>query len=154
MIYSTTTQYALRALIHLALVNGSSPVLARDIASAENVPKQFLSKILHTLRNRGLVESTKGPGGGFRLARTRQSIRVSEVMDAIDGPVHFDRTCILGLEECSDTASCALHDAWKRFREEYVKSLTSLTLEDLVQTLERKAVARVRGRSPRGVRPK
>ena len=154
MLYSTTTQYALRALIHLALIDGSGPVLVRDIAAAENVPKQFLSKILHTLRNRGLVESTKGPGGGFILARPRQSIRISQVIEALDGPTHFDDSCILGLEECSDTASCALHDAWKRFREEYVKSLTSLTLEDLVKTLERKAVARVRGRSPKGVHPK
>lgn len=138
MIYSTSTQYALRALIHLALANGSGPVLVREIAAAENVPKQFLSKILHTLSTRGLVESTKGPGGGFALARSRKSIRVSEVIEALDGPTQFDRSCILGLEECSDTAPCALHDAWKQFREEYVKSLTSLTLDDLVKTLERK----------------
>ncbi len=138
MIYSTSTQYALRALIHLAIVNGSGPVLVREIAAAENVPKQFLSKILHTLRTRGLVESTKGPGGGFVLARSRKSIRVSEVIEALDGPTQFDRSCILGLEECSDTAPCALHDAWKQFREEYVKSITSLTLDDLVKTLERK----------------
>lgn len=138
MIYSTSTQYALRALIHLAMVGGPHPVLVRDIAAAENVPKQFLSKILHTLRTRGLVESTKGPGGGFLLTRDRKTIRVSEVIEALDGPTQFDRSCILGLEECSDNAPCALHDAWKQFREEYVKKLTSLTLDDLVKTLERK----------------
>ena len=148
MIYSTTTQHALRALIHLALLEGERPVLVRDIAAAENVPKQFLSKILHTLRKRGLVESTKGPGGGFVLARPRQTICINEVIEAIDGPMRLEATCILGLEECSDTASCALHHAWKQFREEYVKSLTLLTLDDLVETLKRKAAAD-RGRRPK-----
>ena len=143
VIYSTSTQYALRALIHLAITDRSGPVLVREIAAAENVPKQFLSKILNTLRNRGLVESTKGPGGGFVLARPRNSIQVSEVIEALDGPTQFDLSCILGLEECSDTVPCALHDAWKKFREEYVKSLTSLTLDDLVRTLDRKQTQRV-----------
>ena len=142
MIYSTSTQYALRALIHLAITDRTGPVLVRQIAEAENIPKQFLSKILNTLRNRGLVESTKGPGGGFVLARSRNSIQVSEVIEALDGPGQSDLSCILGLEECNDTAPCALHDAWKKFREEYVKSLTSLTLEDLVQTLDRKQTQR------------
>jgi len=83
MIHSPTCQHALRALIYLAEKNSPGPVLVREIADKSRVPRQSLAKILHALRNKGLVRSTKGPGGGYRLARAGENMRVVEVIEAV-----------------------------------------------------------------------
>jgi Rrf2 family protein len=140
MIHSPTCQHALRALIYLAEKNAPGPVLVREIADAAGVPRQSLAKILHGLRNKGLVRSTKGPGGGYQLARAGGEMRVMEVIEAIDGRVELDKSCVLGLDVCTDTASCALHDVWKLFRENYVATISTMTLRDAAEALKRKRV--------------
>ncbi len=129
MIYSPTAQHALRALIFLARDNGAKPIRVTEIAAAEAIPKQFLSKILHSLRNKGLVKATKGPGGGYMLAKPSSEITVWNVVEAIDGLQNLENRCILGLRECTDTGSCALHYQWKRLREEFTRTIGSMTLE-------------------------
>jgi len=141
MIHSPTCQHALRALIYLAHRNAPGPVLVREIAEAAHVPKQSLAKILHSLRNKGLVRSTKGPGGGYQLARSGNEMTVIEVIEAVDGAVDLSRTCILGLNRCNDTASCALHDYWKLFREQYFSTISLMSLAQAADALERKRLA-------------
>ena len=138
MIHSPTCQHALRALIYLAERDAPGPVLVREIADAAGVPRQSLAKILHGLRNKGLVRSTKGPGGGYQLARPGDAMYVMEVIEAVDGRVELDKTCILGLDECTDHSSCALHDVWKLFRENYVATVSAMTLRDAADALKRK----------------
>lgn len=138
MIHSPTCQHALRALIYLAERNAPGPVLVREIAEAADVPRQSLAKILHGLRNQGLVRSTKGPGGGYQLARPSDAVRVVEVIEAVDGRVELDRACILGLDRCTDHESCALHDVWKLFRENYLATISSMTLLQAADALRRK----------------
>jgi Rrf2 family protein len=142
MIHSPTCQHALRALIYLAEKNSPRPVLVREIADASGVPRQSLAKILHALRNQGLVRSTKGPGGGYGLARPREVMRVVEVIEAVDGHIELRKACVLGLDQCTDLASCALHDVWKVFRENYYSTISSMTLHDAAQALKRKHVLR------------
>jgi len=142
MIHSPTCQHALRALIYLADKNSSRPVLVREIADAAGVPRQSLAKILHALRNRGLVRSTKGPGGGYRLSRPGEEMHVVEVIEAVDGHIELRKTCVLGLDRCSDVAPCALHDVWKVFRENYYSTVSSMTLHDAAAALKRKHVLR------------
>jgi Rrf2 family protein len=142
MIHSPTCQHALRALIYLAEKDAPGPVLVREIADAAGVPRQSLAKILHGLRNKGLVRSTKGPGGGYQLARPGQNLRLMEVIEALDGRVELDQSCILGLDVCTDTASCALHDVWKLFRENYIATITTMTLRDAADALRRKRETR------------
>ena len=138
MLYSPTCQHALRALIYLASEEGNGPILGRRIAEREDVPQQFLSKILHRLRVQGFVKSTKGPGGGYELARPSDRVRVVEVIEAIDGAWDMSKVCILGLDECSDDAACALHEPWKKSRDRFSATLANLKLRDLAQTLRRK----------------
>jgi Rrf2 family protein len=114
----------------------------REIAEAAEVPHPSLAKILHSLRGRGLVRSTKGPGGGYQLARPGDQMRVIEVIEAVDGRVDLDTVCILGLDTCSDEASCALHDVWKLFRQNYATTLTNMTLRDAANVLKAKRSAR------------
>ena len=142
MIHSPTCQHALRALIYLAEKNSPEPVLVREIAEAAGVPRQSLAKILHALRNQGLVRSTKGPGGGYRLARPGEVMRVVEVIEAVDGHIELRKACVLGLEQCTDLAPCALHDVWKVFRENYYSTVANMSLNDAAQALKRKHVLR------------
>jgi Rrf2 family protein len=132
----------LRALIYLAGKDSPSPVLVREIAEASDVPHPTLAKILHSLRGRGLVRSTKGPGGGYQLARPGDQMRVADVIEAVDGKVDLERVCVLGLDACSDEASCALHDVWKLFRHNYNSMISSMTLRDAADVLKAKRAAR------------
>ena len=144
MIFSPTCQYALRALIYIATHENAGPILGRAIAESEDIPRQFLSKILHSLRNSGLVESTMGPGGGYELSKPARDITLREVVAAIDGPHVFSDTCVLGLDECNDRNSCALHDQWKQFKERLQKSISTLTLEQAAATLVKKRKSRAK----------
>ena len=141
MIFSPTSQHALRAMIHLALRYQNGPTLGRAIAEEEEVPRQFLSKILHTLRNAGLVKSTMGPGGGYELSMSPDKITVEQVVEAIEGPLSLDEQCILGLDECNDTNHCALHDQWKKFRFQFVNSIHKMSLSEASKVLRKKRKA-------------
>ncbi len=138
MIFSPTSQYALRALIYLATHEQSGPVLGRTIAESESIPKQFLSKILHNLRNKGLIRSTMGPGGGYQLARPASEITVLQVVVAVEGPLNLEEVCVLGLDKCDDKEHCALHDQWKAFKERFISKITTMTLDSAGSVLIRK----------------
>jgi len=129
-------------LIYLAEKNAPGPVLVREIAEAADVPQPSLAKILHSLRGRGLVRSTKGPGGGYQLARPGDQMRVVDVIEAVDGRIEMDRVCVLGLDTCSDDASCALHDVWKLFRQNYTSTLSTMTLRHAADVLKAKRTVR------------
>lgn len=135
MILSPTCKQALRALIHLAGREGRGPIQIREIAQSEGIPHPFLAKILHSLRNRGLVKSTKGPGGGYELSRPADTIKVGEVMEAIDGVLDLDNVCILGLDRCDDEACCALHETWTAFRQRFAETISQLSLKEAAATL-------------------
>lgn len=138
MIYSPTCQYALRALIYLAAHEGTGPAQGNVIAREETIPKQFLAKILHTLRNKGLVSTTKGPGGGYQLSRSAKKITINNVVEAIDGKVNLNDMCVLGLDKCSDEESCALHEHWKGFRKDYIDIISTMNLKQAAASVELK----------------
>jgi Rrf2 family iron-sulfur cluster assembly transcriptional regulator len=138
MIYSPTCQHALRALIYLAVRNQSGPALVREIAKESFSPQQSLSKILLRLQKSGLVKSTRGPGGGYNLARPASEIRLIEIIRAVDGSVDLDKVCILGLDHCGEEETCALHAYWSSFREEYNNTISCMTLSEAAETLMRK----------------
>lgn len=132
--FSPTCQYAIRALTYLAEHAGDGPLLARDIAGAEDIPQQFLSKILHQLGLKGLVRSQKGPGGGFALARPAAKITIADISTAVDGAPQAANQCVLGMNRCRDTTGCVLHQEWKSFRARYEQKIAARTLEELVGT--------------------
>ena len=135
MFFSPSSQQALRALIHLARENSDQPVLVRDIALAEAIPHPYLCKLLHRLRNRGIVKSTRGPGGGYTLARPAECIVLTDVVETFEGTQTLDKQCILGLDECNEANPCALHERWRSFREEFEAHIGSMTLHDVTDTL-------------------
>lgn len=147
MIYSKPCEYAIRSLAYLASApQGSVP--AEEIAQAEKLPAPVLSKILQELARKGLLESRRGPGGGFRLARRPQLITLRDVVAAVDGLDQF-LECAVGLERCSDDSPCPLHDQWKHLRARFVEYLETTTLDNMARAVARKKqlIAREKQRS-------
>ena len=141
MLLSQTSKTALRAVLFLATRGEGEVTLGRDIAEKEDIPLPTLAKILHALGHHGIVQATRGRNGGYALLRAPGDIRVGEIVEAVDGPRRVSRSCILGLDTCTDDQSCALHDTWKRFRTELETRLWTLTLEDANRTLTAKRTA-------------
>lgn len=109
---SNTGAYALRATLHLAGREGEGPVRVDDVADALDVPRNYLSKILHALVKAGTLRSLRGPRGGFELARPASSITLLEVLAPFED-LEGRRQCLLGRGECNDADPCALHEQWK-----------------------------------------
>ncbi len=137
MLYSKPCEYAIRALSYLAQPNGRRAVQGREIARAENLPAPVLGKILQELVRKGLLESRRGPGGGFRLARRPELITLRDVVAAIDGLDHFVE-CAVGLERCSDEAPCPLHDSFKGLRDQVMNYLERTSLSEMARAVARK----------------
>jgi Rrf2 family protein len=82
---STRSDYAIKALVRLALADSTAPVSARDIVAFTGIPPKFLEQIMHDLRQAGLVESQRGKGGGYVIARDPANLSFADVIDLIDG---------------------------------------------------------------------
>lgn len=130
MILSQTAVYALRAVIHLADSPSDELVRVDDMAEALGVPRNYLSKILHTLARAHVLDSTRGPGGGFRLALPAHELRLLDVVRHFDS-IGEDRTCLLGRATCSDTDPCAAHDRWQATATELRSFFRDTTVDDL-----------------------
>lgn len=139
MIFSRPCKYAIRAFTSLAVAPGGA-ARAEEIAQAENIPLPILSKVLQELVRKGLLESRRGPGGGFRLARRLDLITLRDVVAAIDGLDPF-YVCVTGLPGCSEETPCPLHDMWKEMRAGLMESFEKTTLDTMVLAIARKKKA-------------
>lgn len=125
---SITSQYALRALCHLAGQSGEA-VLGRDLARSVDIPANYLSKVLLTLRNAGLVDTTRGSGGGYRLRKSAKEIRVIDVVELFEEVSRTEPPCFLGrTRACSENKPCTAHSTWKGLQAAYLRFLISTPL--------------------------
>lgn len=125
-----TGLHAVRAVVALAKLPAGSFAGAAHVAKEIGAPQNYLAKLLQILAREGIVESQKGLGGGFRLARDPRKISLLEVVEPIE---HVSRWagCILGHAECNDNAPCAIHDRWKTVRNAYLRLLKGTTIAEL-----------------------
>jgi Rrf2 family protein len=131
-VLSKTAEYALRAVIAIARVEEERPVLAREISSKGHIPNKYLSKVLRDLVHAGVLSSTRGIGGGFRLRRKAGKLKLMEVIKPFDDIPARSR-CPLGHPKCSDDAPCALHDRWQPVKEAFRALLDDTTILQLVE---------------------
>ena len=110
---------------------------ALEIAKAEDIPLPVLSKVLQELVRKGLLESRRGPGGGFQLSRRPELIALRDIVAAIDGLDHF-MDCVAGLKVCSEEAPCPLHNTWTGMRTQILTSLETTTLAQMSQAVQKK----------------
>ncbi|MFQ5601122.1 MAG: RrF2 family transcriptional regulator [Candidatus Krumholzibacteriia bacterium] len=148
MVYSKSTQYAIRAMAQLAIAAPGEYVRTRDVARSSGVPLPFLSKITQELARHGLVQSLRGRGGGICLTRPPREITLADIVMAVDGE-DVTGSCILGLPKCGDESPCPVHEEWKKLRAHFRKTLHERTLADLAQSLKAKRRRRL-GRSRAG----
>ncbi len=140
MIYSATIEYAIRALAHISTLEEGERILARDLADVTSVPRQFLGKILHRLARADLLNSAKGRGGGFRLARPAVEVNVHDVVEALDG-IDVTQRCVVGLADCNDDQPCPMHEEWKHFKKQLMEKVFAMTLAELGENLAAKRLA-------------
>ncbi len=139
---SRTGLHAIRALTRLAGLDEGEFFGAAALAREIGAPENYLGKLLQALAAAGLVESRKGLGGGFRLARDPRDISLKQVLDPIEDLGRW-QGCFLGFPSCSDASPCAVHHEWGPLRDQYLDLLTRTTLRQLVTP----AAGRTTGRS-------
>jgi len=130
VIFSKKCELALQAVLFLSVKKDKLIFKATDISDELKVPKEFVSKMLQSLTNSGIIGSKKGKSGGFYLAKSPSKIKLIDIVEAIDGLDLFNN-CVLGFPGCSKEAPCPVHNKWGRLREEAYKMLSEETLEQL-----------------------
>ncbi len=128
VIFSKKCEYGLQAVLYLAAKQGEEVIRVDNIANELNIPKEFVSKILQSLRDNGIIESKKGKAGGFALGKNPSDIKLIDIVEAIDGLGIFN-SCVLGFPNCSPDSPCAVHDKWGKLRTEAYKMLSEETLD-------------------------
>lgn len=140
MMFSKTCEYALRSLIFVAQKSrDGNKTGIKEIARGIDSPESFIAKILQDLSRRGLVQSIKGPGGGFYLDEISLDRTLADIVVAVDGDRLFS-ACALGLQECSESKPCPIHHQYKKVKGDIMELLQQSTLRNLNKMLENDAV--------------
>jgi Rrf2 family protein len=128
-------KYGLKAMVHLADLPAGEGVSIGDIADANALPRKFLEAILLDLRNAGFVRSRKGRGGGYTLARSPETIRVGDVIRALDGPLApipcASRTAYVACEDCIDLEACTVRRIMQNVRDAMADILDHTSLAQM-----------------------
>jgi Rrf2 family protein len=147
VIFSNPTEYAIRALSELVLMAGepvpgkprSGLVMLDKLTEQAGLPREFLAKIFRQLVERGILNSAKGPGGGFALARPAHEVSLLQVIEAVDGQSQVEG-CVVGLAKCNDHMPCPQHDLFKPIRQRLRSYLATTTLADTAASLKEKKI--------------
>lgn len=129
---SLTAEYALRAVLYIAHQNGGSRVRVDVLADALDLPRNYLSKTLNQLSKEGVLESHRGPSGGFRLARPAEELTLAKVVHPFD-PDTGRLTCLLGRSHCDDAHPCPAHARWVPLGERLARFFRETTVAQLLQ---------------------
>jgi len=134
-IFSKTCEYAIRAVLYIAHKSaGGKRIGIKDIAAGIDSPELYLGKILQDLSRKGLINSVKGPNGGFYIEGESLSRPLSDIVEAVDGNGLF-YGCALGLKQCSEINPCPLHHQFKAIRDEMKELLNQITIGTFNQQL-------------------
>jgi Rrf2 family iron-sulfur cluster assembly transcriptional regulator len=125
--FSKKCEYGLQAILFMAAQENGCVCPSDEISKKLKIPKEFVSKILQSLTESGIVESKKGKAGGFKLAKHPSKIKLIDVVDAIDGLESFN-SCVLGFPNCSPENPCPVHNQWGELR---TKAYDMLSLETI-----------------------
>jgi Rrf2 family transcriptional regulator, cysteine metabolism repressor len=134
---STKGRYGMRAMVDLAIHNGETPVLLKDIAKRQQLSERYLEQLVLSLKAAGLVKSIRGAHGGFMLAKAPGEIRLSEIFQVLEGPLGLVE-CVDDPASCSRVDSCVTRDIWQELKDGIVSILDSKTLQDLAEQQDKK----------------
>jgi Rrf2 family protein len=134
--FSKTTEYALRAVIHIAANSSEENKLSLDeISAAIDSPRSFTAKILQVLTGkRKLISSVRGPNGGFFITEKQLQLPIRFILHAMDEDKRLVR-CVIGLQECSETRPCPLHSKYKSIKAQLISMFEDKTILQLVDEM-------------------
>ncbi|HET9463217.1 MAG TPA: Fe-S cluster assembly transcriptional regulator IscR [Thiobacillus sp.] len=127
---TTKGRFAVTAMLDLALRGGKNPVTLAGISERQDISLSYLEQLFSRLRRHELVESVRGPGGGYYLARPLGDVSVADIIRAVDEPI--DSTQCGGKENCQDEHRCMTHDLWMGLNAHIYDYLDNVTLATLV----------------------
>lgn len=142
---TTKGRFAVTAMIDVALHGSTGPVTLAAISERQKISLSYLEQLFGKLRRHGLVESVRGPGGGYNLGRAPESIAVADIIVAVDEPI--DATQCGGRENCHENTRCMTHDLWEELNATVQGFLAGVTLSQLVERQRTKTVSVVRTQS-------
>ncbi|MTD32810.1 Fe-S cluster assembly transcriptional regulator IscR [Paludibacterium denitrificans] len=128
---TTKGRFAVTAMLDLAMREAKGPVTLAGISERQSISLSYLEQLFGKLRRAELVESVRGPGGGYNLAKTPVDIAVSDIIAAVDEPV--DATQCGGRENCHGNNRCMTHDLWTNLNATIFEYLSKVSLADLVE---------------------
>ena len=139
---TTKGRFAVTAMLDLAMRGGKGPVTLAGISQRQGISLSYLEQLFGKLRRHTLVESVRGPGGGYTLARNVENVSVADIITAVDEPL--DATQCGGKENCHEERRCMTHDLWAKLNDKMYEYLDSVKLSDLVaQQATRKETVKV-----------
>ncbi|MEM5947916.1 Rrf2 family transcriptional regulator [Spirochaetia bacterium 38H-sp] len=138
---TTKGRYGLRALLNLAMSAETKPVPIKTIAEEEGISPEFLEQIFFKLRKSGIIDSVRGPGGGFIIKRPLEEISIKDIFDAVEEdlgitPCTEDETKT-GPELCSKAETCLLHGIWQETATHLRNYFASISLKDLISKAQK-----------------
>lgn len=133
---TTKGRFAVTAMVDLAMHHGSGPVTLAEISGRQKISLSYLEQLFGKLRRHRLVESVRGPGGGYNLARDMAKVSVADIILAVDEPI--DATQCGGKENCHDDQKCLTHDLWAALNDRIFSYLESVSLRHLVDNQKAK----------------
>jgi Rrf2 family transcriptional regulator, iron-sulfur cluster assembly transcription factor len=134
---TTKGRFAVTAMIDVALYGGKGPVTLAAVSERQKISLSYLEQLFGKLRRHGLVDSVRGPGGGYHLARATDTVSVADIILAVDEPI--DATQCGGAENCHDDRRCMTHELWAGLNAHIFGFLRSVTLAELVRQQQQKA---------------
>jgi len=139
---TTKGRFAVTAMLDLALHGGKGPVTLAGISDRQKISLSYLEQLFGKLRRRKLVESVRGPGGGYHLARDAAELTIADIIRAVEEPL--DSTQCGGRENCQENQRCMTHDLWEELNATVYGFLAGVTLAHLVERQRTKPVSVVR----------
>ena len=136
---TTKGRYAVTAMLDLALNAKDRPITLADISQRQGISLSYLEQLFSRLRKNGLVDSARGPGGGYKLSRPAGEVCVADVITAVDEKVDAMRCG--GKGDCQNGGSCLTHELWCELSNQIYDFLRGITLGDLVERKEVRDVA-------------
>ena len=144
---TTKGRYAVTAMLDLALHYNQGPITLADISARQGISLSYLEQLFSKLRKNGLVDSARGPGGGYRLSRDASEIAVADVITAVDEKV--DAMRCEGKGNCHEDGQCLTHELWCDLSDQIYAFLKSI---DLGQLVARQGVQEVAARQDRQIK--
>lgn len=128
---STRARYGTRAILELAENHGQGPLQIKIIAQNQDISVKYLEQLMAILKSAGLVRSIRGPKGGYLLAKAPNQIKLSDVFNALEGPL-ITTECLEDESYCARVADCLARQLWAQVQKAIETVLQSMTLQDLV----------------------